>query len=516
MKIPENYLGIKTGRLNLDNWLKINYPEFYEYLKNKYTNIDIKTSMYMYYNNISEIPKCVCGNPVKFHGYSYGFSKFCCPKCAANDKDVQNKLKNSLENKYGVNARKIINDKGRNTKKHRYGDPNFNNINKAKQTWLEKYGVDNPMKSNVVQNRSKQTCLEKYGTEYFLNSDEYMSQKTKYLDKAKQTCLEKYGGLNSMSDEDVKNKVKQTCLERYGVEWNCMRPEAKNSRNFNSKPNEEFKKLLEQNNIPYEREFKINNRLYDFKVRNTLIEINPSPTHNINWNPYGGKIIDNMYHFTKTINGKSQGYNVINVWDWDDVHKIIYIINKNKIKIGARCCDVREICNKKCNEFLNKYHLQNSCKSQKIKIGLYYKDILLGVMTFGKPRYNKNYDWELLRLCYHKDYNIIGGSEKMFSYFIKNYNPNNILTYCDMSKFNGNIYEKLGFQPLKTIKPSKHWYNCKTNQHITDNLLRSNGFDRLFGGEFGKGSSNDDLMRFHGFVEIYDAGQKTFIWKKTP
>ena len=371
------------------------------------------------------------------------------------------------------------------------------------------------MKSDTVQNRSKQTCLEKYGTEYFLNSDEYMSQKIKYLDKAKQTGLEKYGGPNPMHDEDVKNKVKQTCLEKYGVEWNCMRPEAKNSRNFNSKPNEEFKNLLEQNNIPYEREFKIDNRLYDFKVGDTLVEINPSPTHNINWNPYGGKIIDNMYHFTKTINGKSHGYNVINVWDWDDVYKIIYIINRNKIKIGARCCEVREISNKKCNEFLNKYHLQNSCKSQKIKIGLYYKDILLGVMTFGKPRYNKNYDWELLRLCYHKDYNIIGGSEKMFSYFIKTYNPNNILTYCDMSKFNGNIYKKLGFQTLKTIKPSKHWYNCKTNQHITDNLLRSNGFDRLFGSEFGKGSSNEDLMRFHGFVEIYDAGQKTFIWKKT-
>ena len=39
------------------------------------------------------------------------------------------------------------------------------------------------------------------------------------------------------------------------------------------------------------------------------------------------------------------------------------------------------------------------------------------------------------------------------------------------------------------------------------------GFDLLFGDEygcFGKGTSNEELMRAHGFVEIYDAGQTTY------
>ena len=53
--------------------------------------------------------------------------------------------------------------------------------------------------------------------------------------------------------------------------------------------------------------------------------------------------------------------------------------------------------------------------------------------------------------------------------------------------------------------------------HITDNLLRKYGFDRLVGkriGEsFGKNTNNEDLMIEHGFVEVYDCGQSSYIYK---
>lgn len=55
----------------------------------------------------------------------------------------------------------------------------------------------------------------------------------------------------------------------------------------------------------------------------------------------------------------------------------------------------------------------------------------------------------------------------------------------------------------------------KTQKHITYNLLRERGFDQLFGEDFGcygKGISNEELMKKHGFVEIYDAVQATYVW----
>ena len=52
----------------------------------------------------------------------------------------------------------------------------------------------------------------------------------------------------------------------------------------------------------------------------------------------------------------------------------------------------------------------------------------------------------------------------------------------------------------------------KNGKHITDNLLRQRGFDQLFDANFGKGTSNEELMQSFGFVEIYDCGQSRYEW----
>ena len=73
------------------------------------------------------------------------------------------------------------------------------------------------------------------------------------------------------------------------------------------------------------------------------------------------------------------------------------------------------------------------------------------------------------------------------------------------------FYKKLGFEYLTTTL-SSHWYNLKTGQHILDSLLRSRGFDQLFGTNYGKGTSNKELIIQHGFLEVVDSGQSTYIW----
>ena len=132
-------------------------------------------------------------------------------------------------------------------------------------------------------------------------------------------------------------------------------------------------------------------------------------------------------------------------------------------------------------------------------------------MTFGEPRYNKKYNYELLRLCTKSNYKVIGGASRLFKYFIKVYQPKSIISYCDNSKFDGSIYKFLGFELKDFGGPSKHWFNGE--RHITDNLLRQRGFDQLFNMNYGKGTSNEELMKEYGFVEIYDSGQSTYIWK---
>ena len=130
-------------------------------------------------------------------------------------------------------------------------------------------------------------------------------------------------------------------------------------------------------------------------------------------------------------------------------------------------------------------------------------------MTFGAPRYRLNVQYELLRYC--SSHYVIGGDQKLFKYFVQEYSPQSIVSYCDKSKFRGDMYKKLGFIS-KGISVSKHWYSLKTGKHITDNLLRQRGADQLLGTSYGKGTSNEQILKMNSFVEIYDAGQETFIW----
>ena len=512
MNCPESYQSIRTGRASLANWLKSHYPEFFQHISTTYPGIDAKQALYMFYNNITSVPLCICGKPVKFHGYQYGFAKYCSSICASKDPEVRSKVVKTTIDRYGEDYREIFNEKTANTKQERYGDARYNNVDKMRSTCLERYGVDNAMKCTEVQNRSKQTCLEKYGSEYYFTSNEANSKKGQFMDKSKMTCLEKYGVPCVMQDDKIKMRVRETCLGKYGVEWNCMRKEAHNSRNTSSAPNESFANRLYELGIEFECEYIIETKSYDFRVGKYLIEINPSATHNVCWNPFGGKLMSKDYHLEKTQIGFDSGFKVIHVWDWDDVDKIINII-RPKQRIYARNCKVELIPASELNEFLNTYHLQGTCRGQKIKIGLKYLGELVGVMTFGKPRYTKQYEWELLRLNFGK-YNIVGGAEKMMKYFINNYDPQSIISYCDNSKFTGEVYSKLGFIKSKKCPPSKHWYNCKTHTHITNNLLIQRGYDQLFGTSYGKSRSNEELMKENEFVEIYDSGQMKWVWGK--
>ena len=47
------------------------------------------------------------------------------------------------------------------------------------------------------------------------------------------------------------------------------------------------------------------------------------------------------------------------------------------------------------------------------------KNQLVAVMTFGKPRFNKNYEYELIRYATKSGYHILGGAGKLLKYFLE-------------------------------------------------------------------------------------------------
>ena len=370
---------------------------------------------------------------------------------------------------------------------------------------IQQFGSIDAYRKHMIQ-KSRETSIKRYGVDNFAKSD-------LFLKKSKSTFLQNYGVSNPMKAESVKIKLSECCQNKFGVAWPCMRSEARIMSTSNSKPNIAFYNELVSSIDPQlvTREFSLDKYSYDFKVGNNLIEIDPCSTHNSTWGIFNGSPTDSEYHYKKSETARKHGYRCIHVWDWDKYSTIISLLTNNRKKISARKCIIQEVSKNQEKVFLTQYHIQGYAKSS-ICFGLFFDNKLVSLMSFDKPRYNKNYQYELVRYCSSCD--VIGGVEKLFSYFQKTYHPQSIISYFYFSKFNGTTYEKLGFT-FKGVSIGKHWFNMKTGKHITDNLLRQRGFDQLLGstyGCYGKGTSNEQLMRQHDFVEIYDAGQATYVW----
>lgn len=381
------------------------------------------------------------------------------------------------------------------------------------QKFLNYYNIHKDRKE--ISKKQLQELYNQYG-----GKDNYHNYMCK---KRKETWIKNYGSLEGYKEHRGRKLSKQWNLKTKGEKDKIINQILTNGSTSltrkDSQPNLKFQKFLKikfpNYNEDKDREIVLNNKSYDFKINNNLIELNPYATHNSTWGPFGiKKGLDKYYHKEKSQLAQENGYRCIHIWDWDDKEKVINSLLDKEI-IHARKCIIKEVNIKQCNEFLDRYHFQNSCRKQEVRLGLYYNNELIQIITFGKPRYNKNYEWELLRLCTKSLYKVVGGAEKLFKYFVNSYKPQSIISYCDLSKFTGDVYTKLGFKLNSISEPNKHWYNPNNKIHITDNLLRQRGFDQLLGniyGKFGKGTSNEILMLQNKFVEIYDCGQATYIW----
>lgn len=206
-------------------------------------------------------------------------------------------------------------------------------------------------------------------------------------------------------------------------------------------------------------------------------------------------------------------YGSVILYPWDDYLKAISF-NVNRIKISGHNCIVKEVDSTASKGFLDSYHYQGSLRTvSDVRIGLFYNNELISLATFGRPRYNKNYEWEALRYCTKAGYAVLGGTVKLYTYFEDAYKPKSIVSYQDLSKFTGDFHEKLGYSKIAESK-SRHWYNYDTKIHLTDNLVRQRGVDNLLGTTFGKpeecGMTNEQILRKLGYHEIYDEGQRTY------
>lgn len=186
------------------------------------------------------------------------------------------------------------------------------------------------------------------------------------------------------------------------------------------------------------------------------------------------------------------------------------ILGVTSDRVYARQCDVRDVDSRTAMQFLDDNHIQGRCKA-KYHYGLYYKDELVSLMTFGKTRqqrkYNEDYDntWELLRFCNKLNTTVVGGASKLLKTFIREVKPHRIVTYADKRWSVGNLYERLGFTHTHDSKPN---YFYVVGEHRENRFKYRKG--ELVKHGFDKDKSEHEIMLERGIPRIYDCGTMAF------
>lgn len=227
------------------------------------------------------------------------------------------------------------------------------------------------------------------------------------------------------------------------------------------------------------------------------------------------------YHLERTNKCESHGVHLVQIYgdDWllkKNIVKsrLLNLLNKSQ-RIFARKCQIQEVPFPESKEFLQNSHLQGFC-SDKIRLGLYFQNELVSLMTFGKLRRNlgqKNitdYDFELIRFCNKLNMTVVGGANKLFKFFVKEYNPKTIISYADRSWTMNNgksLYDKLEFQNQGTSEPNYHYVvDGKRKNRFTfrKDVLIKQGFDG--------NKTEHQIMLDREIYRVFNSGQMKFLF----
>lgn len=179
---------------------------------------------------------------------------------------------------------------------------------------------------------------------------------------------------------------------------------------------------------------------------------------------------DNAYHVKKTDECEKAGIQLIHIFEHEWMHKQDIVKSRLKNLIGvydktifARNCEVKEVHSSEAREFQERTHIQGAVNA-KVNLGLYFEDKLVALMTFGKCRYDKTHEWELLRFCVELGHHVPGAAGKLLKHFEREYSPKSLVSYADRRWSIGKLYETLGFKLDHISKPNYWYYDAKNDK----------------------------------------------------
>lgn len=184
-------------------------------------------------------------------------------------------------------------------------------------------------------------------------------------------------------------------------------------------------------------------------------------------------------------------------------------------KFYARNLSIKIVDARAAKEFFNSTHIQGFVSAE-VYIGLFKGDRMLCCMSFSKSRFNSEYEWELIRFSSALNTIIVGGASRLFKYFINNYCPKSVISYCDVRFSSTNpedtVYHKLGFKYIGYSKPNYKWLDPKLNRIYSRQKYQKHKLPKLLS-NYDDSLSETQNMYNNGYIKLYDCGNFKFGWR---
>jgi hypothetical protein len=222
------------------------------------------------------------------------------------------------------------------------------------------------------------------------------------------------------------------------------------------------------------------------------------------------------YHLEKLDLATSKNIRLIQIFEDEWLHnrpivesRLKYILGHTSKKIYARKCSIREVTSSESKNFLNQNHIQGHANAS-IKLGLYFENELMSIMTFALPNIAKggkriDGHWELLRFCNKIDTTIVGGANKLLAHFVKICEPEQIFSFADKRWSTGALYETIGFTKQTDTKVNYWYINMAETKRIHRFALRKNDKDDPKLTEY-------ENRLAQGYLRIWDCGSSKWVW----
>lgn len=181
-------------------------------------------------------------------------------------------------------------------------------------------------------------------------------------------------------------------------------------------------------------------------------------------------------------------------------------------KLNGRDTTIREVSHEDQVEFFNENHISGGV-SAKVALGLYLNGELVSCMSFNRPRFSDEADWEIVRFANKLGLSVRGAASKLFKQFISAYSANSVLSYADLRFGKGKVYKKIGFKYLRDTEVgySYHHGNGKT---LSRYQAQKHKLPKLLGDKFDPELSERDNMLKSGYYKMFDCGNKVYLWTK--